>query len=51
LGCRYGFSAGRRLTYHSLCVAAKDHGEGGVIVGASLKGQKVLIIDDGMRCG
>lgn len=30
---------------------AKDHGEGGNIVGASLKGKKVLIIDDVITAG
>jgi orotate phosphoribosyltransferase len=30
---------------------AKDHGEGGSIVGASLKGQKVVIIDDVITAG
>tara|TARA_R110002003_G_scaffold193_14_gene15029 strand:+ start:1049 stop:1750 length:702 start_codon:yes stop_codon:yes gene_type:complete len=30
---------------------AKDHGEGGNIVGASLKGQKVIIIDDVITAG
>lgn len=30
---------------------AKDHGEGGVIVGADLKGKKVLILDDVLTAG
>ncbi|SCW03309.1 LAFE_0G07580g1_1 [Lachancea fermentati] len=30
---------------------AKDHGEGGNIVGASLEGQRVLVIDDVMTAG
>ena len=30
---------------------AKDHGEGGVVVGAPLKGQKVVIIDDVVTAG
>lgn len=30
---------------------AKDHGEGGSIVGATLKGQRILIIDDVMTAG
>ncbi|KAK3209361.1 hypothetical protein GRF29_69g1529044 [Pseudopithomyces chartarum] len=30
---------------------AKDHGEGGNIVGASLKGQKVVIVDDVITAG
>jgi len=30
---------------------AKDHGEGGVIVGGSLSGQKVMIIDDVVTAG
>lgn len=29
----------------------KDHGEGGCIVGASLKGRKVLVIDDVITAG
>ena len=30
---------------------AKDHGEGGVLVGASVAGKKVWIIDDGITAG
>lgn len=30
---------------------AKDHGEGGIVVGASLRGKKVFIIDDVMTTG
>lgn len=30
---------------------AKDHGEGGTIVGASLEGKRILIIDDVMTAG
>jgi orotate phosphoribosyltransferase len=30
---------------------AKDHGEGGTIVGGSLKGQRVMIIDDVVTAG
>lgn len=30
---------------------AKDHGEGGVIVGADLRGQRVLILDDVLTAG
>lgn len=30
---------------------AKDHGEGGTLVGASLKGQRVLIVDDVISAG
>ncbi len=30
---------------------AKDHGEGGTLVGASLKGKKVLIVDDVISAG
>jgi len=29
----------------------KDHGEGGAIVGASLKGKNVLVIDDVVKAG
>lgn len=42
--------------YHGVSYAfnrkeAKDHGEGGTIVGAPLKGKRVLIIDDVMTAG
>jgi uridine monophosphate synthetase len=30
---------------------AKDHGEGGVLVGASVKGKKVLVVDDVITAG
>ena len=30
---------------------AKDHGEGGIVVGAPLKGKRVVIIDDVMTAG
>ncbi|KAJ1627072.1 orotate phosphoribosyltransferase [Pavlovales sp. CCMP2436] len=30
---------------------AKDHGEGGVLVGASLEGQRVLVVDDVITAG
>lgn len=30
---------------------AKDHGEGGVLVGASMKGKRVLIVDDVITAG
>ena len=30
---------------------AKDHGEGGVIVGAPLQGKRVVIIDDVITAG
>src|ERR1700733_657651 len=30
---------------------AKDHGEGGIIVGAPLKGKRVVVIDDVMTAG
>jgi hypothetical protein len=30
---------------------AKDHGEGGVVVGASLKGRRVLVVDDVITAG
>jgi orotate phosphoribosyltransferase len=42
-GCNLGFSFNRK--------EAKDHGEGGVIVGASLEGQDVVIIDDVISAG
>lgn len=43
-------------TYGSTCYSfdrkeAKDHGEGGNIVGAPLKGKKVLIVDDVITAG
>lgn len=43
-------------TYGSLCYSfdrkeAKDHGEGGNIVGAPLKGKRVLIVDDVVTAG
>ncbi|KAG4035428.1 hypothetical protein MFRU_001g01970 [Monilinia fructicola] len=42
--------------YHTLCYSfdrkeAKDHGEGGNIVGAPLKGKRVLIVDDVVTAG
>ena len=43
-------------TYGQICYSfdrkeAKDHGEGGSIVGAPLKGRKVLIVDDVITAG
>lgn len=43
-------------TYNGLCYSfdrkeAKDHGEGGNIVGAPLKGKRVLIVDDVVTAG
>lgn len=42
-GCNLGFSFNRK--------EAKDHGEGGVIVGANLEDQDVVIIDDVISAG
>jgi orotate phosphoribosyltransferase len=42
-GCKTGYSFNRK--------EAKDHGEGGLIVGTPLKGKKVLIVDDVMTTG
>ena len=30
---------------------AKDHGEGGLIVGAALKGKRVIVVDDVISAG
>ncbi|MFA5841638.1 MAG: orotate phosphoribosyltransferase [Candidatus Paceibacterota bacterium] len=43
LGGKIGYAFNRK--------EAKDHGEGGVIVGASLKGEEVIIVDDVMTTG
>jgi len=40
-----------KLSYSFNRKEAKDHGEGGVIVGAPLKGKRVLIIDDVITAG
>ncbi|TFB03358.1 Orotate phosphoribosyltransferase [Trichoderma ghanense] len=40
-----------RVSYSFDRKEAKDHGEGGNIVGASLKGKKVLIVDDVITAG
>ncbi|MCJ1297507.1 orotate phosphoribosyltransferase [Hypocenomyce scalaris] len=40
-----------RLSYSFNRKEAKDHGEGGNIVGAPLKGKKVLIVDDVITAG
>ncbi|KAI1876799.1 uncharacterized protein JN550_000871 [Neoarthrinium moseri] len=45
-GARYG-----RVEYSFDRKEAKDHGEGGSIVGAPLKGRRVLIIDDVISAG
>ncbi len=42
---------GRDLPYAFNRKEAKDHGEGGVIVGHALKGRRVLIIDDVISAG
>ena len=39
------------LSYSFNRKEAKDHGEGGVIVGGGLKGKKVMIIDDVVTAG
>ena len=39
------------LSYSFNRKEAKDHGEGGVIVGGELKGKKVMIIDDVVTAG
>lgn len=41
----------RHVSYSFNRKEAKDHGEGGNIVGASLKGKKVVIIDDVITAG
>ncbi len=43
--------AGHNKPYAYNRKEAKDHGEGGVLVGASLKGQRVLIVDDVISAG
>ncbi|KAL9087032.1 MAG: hypothetical protein Q9165_006860 [Trypethelium subeluteriae] len=43
---RYG-----QVSYSFNRKEAKDHGEGGIIVGAPLKGKRVVIIDDVMTAG
>jgi orotate phosphoribosyltransferase len=43
--------AGHNKPYAYNRKEAKDHGEGGVLVGASLAGQRVLIIDDVISAG
>lgn len=43
LGCNVEYSFNRK--------EVKDHGEGGSIVGASLKGKKIVIIDDVITSG
>lgn len=42
---------GKSIPYSFNRKEAKDHGEGGVIVGAALKGKRVLIIDDVITAG
>ncbi|GAA97236.1 uncharacterized protein L969DRAFT_43228 [Mixia osmundae IAM 14324] len=44
-------SFGRTVNYAFNRKEAKDHGEGGSLVGAPLKGQRVLIIDDVITAG
>lgn len=45
-GSRYG-----GLSYSFNRKEAKDHGEGGIIVGAPLKGKRVIIVDDVITAG
>jgi orotate phosphoribosyltransferase len=40
-----------RMEYASNRKEAKDHGEGGIILGASLKDKRVLLVDDVMTSG
>lgn len=42
-GCDVGYTYNRK--------EKKDHGEGGILVGASLEGRKVLVIDDVITAG
>src|SRR5271169_2518962 len=42
---------GHNLPYSFNRKEAKDHGEGGVIVGAPLEGKRVVVIDDVMTAG
>ncbi len=42
---------GRDVPYGYNRKEAKDHGEGGTLVGAALKGQRVLIVDDVLTAG
>lgn len=44
--CKYG-----KICYSFDRKEAKDHGEGNIIVGAPLKGKKVLIVDDVVTAG
>jgi orotate phosphoribosyltransferase len=39
------------VSYLFNCKEARDHGEGGIIVGAPLKGKRVVVIDDVMTAG
>lgn len=43
--------AGREVSYAFNRKEAKAHGEGGSLVGASMKGKRVLVIDDVMTAG
>jgi len=49
--CQALASLGTDVEYSFNRKEAKDHGEGGNIVGASLKGKKVVIIDDVITSG
>jgi orotate phosphoribosyltransferase len=49
--CQALASLGTDVEYSFNRKEAKDHGEGGNIVGASLKGKKVIIIDDVITSG
>ncbi|KAI1321991.1 orotate phosphoribosyltransferase [Xylariaceae sp. FL0255] len=48
---RIDFARYRNTAYSHDRKEAKDHGEGGIIVGSPLKGKRVLIIDDVVSAG
>ncbi len=51
IAMRYATLSGYDVGYAFNRKEEKDHGEGGTTVGASLKGKKVLIVDDVMTTG